>query len=112
MSNCPKCHSPDSYRKDPRSLTVYCQKCKHTWQAKQTAKALLRATVYSPKAPRGNHDVTVWHCPIDSSKYSFSITFGAGVVAFEEFEGHPYNCGQFDTPEEALNAGIKYVKED
>ncbi|MFB2878698.1 hypothetical protein [Floridanema aerugineum] len=111
-SQCPKCHYPDIYRRDPRSLTVYCSKCGHSWQSNQTLRALLRVAVYRTRAPRGNHDISVWHCPIDSSKYSFSVTFGAGVSVFNQFEGHPYDCGQFNTPEEALEAGIKWVKED
>lgn len=88
-----------------------CSECKNTWQARVSQRALLKAIVYSNKPPRGNHRVTVWHCPIDPNKYSFKITFGSGIVGFEQFEGYPYHCGAFDTPEAALEAGRKFVLE-
>lgn len=109
--NCPNCGSDRTYRKDPRSLTVHCETCQHFWNARQSQKALLRATHYLRRGPmKGDHDISVWHCPSDPSRYSFALGYGSGAASFKEYADDPFLSGSFDTPEAALAAGIEEVK--
>jgi hypothetical protein len=57
------------------------------------------------------HLVSAWRCPVDPSRYSFSITYGGGIARFDEFPDDPYLKGCYATPQEALEAGIAEVKE-
>ncbi len=61
---------------------------------------------------KGTHYVSVWYCPADSSKYSFSLVYGSGVCIFNEFSEDRYLSGSYTTPQEALEAGIAEVKND
>ncbi|MBU7587560.1 MAG: hypothetical protein KAF91_32845 [Nostoc sp. TH1S01] len=59
---------------------------------------------------KGTHYVSVWYCPTDPSKYSFALIYGAGVCQFNEFSDDPYLSGIYDSPQEALEAGIAEVR--
>ena len=109
--NCPKCKASANqlYRTSPHSLSVRCSRCKYSFQAKQPQKPYLRQVIYKKTAPRGTHYVSVWRCPINESKYSFCITYGGGIVGFNEFSDHPYLSGCYASIESALEAGIAKV---
>ncbi|BDI20472.1 hypothetical protein ANSO36C_62740 (plasmid) [Nostoc cf. commune SO-36] len=113
MNNCPKCGSKEIYRKALDDLVVYCDCCHHSWEDKQPKRPILETSVYMSRgAMKGKHNVTVWHCPTDPERYSFSLTYGGGVCMFSEFSEDRYLSGSYTTPEEALEAGITEVKND
>lgn len=58
---------------------------------------------------RGVWEVGVYPCPADSSKYSFAYSDSGGICVFDEFKGgiNIYLSGRFDTPQQALEAGLK-----
>ncbi|MFN6559528.1 MAG: hypothetical protein RMY28_006940 [Nostoc sp. ChiSLP01] len=105
--NCPNCGSSEIYRQNPTQRQVYCDRCGYSWQVKQPQIPLLEKKIYvSQGSMKGQHYVSVWYCPIDSSKYSFSLNYGGGVCLFNEFLEDPYLSGSYSTPEKALQAGI------
>lgn len=59
---------------------------------------------------KGEHDISVWHCPTNSERYSFALGYGSGAASFKEFAEDPFLSGIFETPELALAAGIEEVK--
>ncbi|MEH1842126.1 MAG: hypothetical protein V7L20_26185 [Nostoc sp.] len=59
---------------------------------------------------KGSHDITVWHCPIDPSCYSFALGYGGGIASFKEYAEDEFLSGSFESPEAALAAGIEKVK--
>lgn len=105
-SHCPKCLSQDIYRKSPLKLTVYCAKCGFHWSVSQVLRPFLTKEIYRTKTPKGKHKISVWCCPSDPSKFSFSIRYGSGVVGFEEFASNAFLSGTYSTAEEALKAGV------
>ena len=76
-----------------------------------TLKPGKETSVYSEKNPRGYHCIKIWNSQKQSGKYSFSITFGSGVMSaipgFEEDTSYQFGC--FDTPEEAIAAAKSVV---
>lgn len=109
--DCPNCGSDRTYRNNPKSLKVHCESCRHSWAANQSKKALLRDTHYLKRGPmKGSHDISVWHCPTDPSRYSFALGYGGGIALFKEFGEDEFLSGSFETPEAALAAGIEEVK--
>lgn len=107
---CPKCGSPETYRKNPLDLTVWCDACGYSFKDEQPQKPILSTKTYRKFAPRGTHKVSVWYCPADSSKYSFSVTYGGGIAHFSEFQEDPFLSGAFDSPQLAMEAGIRWVR--
>jgi len=61
---------------------------------------------------RGVWIVGVYCCPDDSTKYSFDYSDGGGVCVFEEYKENRYLSGRFDTPEEALEEGLRFGVEE
>ncbi|PHJ69174.1 hypothetical protein VF14_03305 [Nostoc linckia z18] len=59
---------------------------------------------------KGKHDISIWHCPTNSERYSFALGYGSGAASFKEFAEDPFLSGSFETPEAALAAGIEEVK--
>jgi hypothetical protein len=59
---------------------------------------------------KGEHYISVWYCPVDPNRYSFSLAYGGGVASFKEFADDEYLSGSFQTPEAAMAAGIEEVK--
>lgn len=111
MNTCPKCGGKENYRKALDDLVVYCDRCQYSWQDKQPKKPILETSVYMSRgAMKGKHNVAVWYCPADPSRYSFSLTYGGGACNFGEFVDDPYLSGSYTTPQEALEAGIAEVK--
>src|SRR6478672_934092 len=103
--NCPKCGSQDLYRKNPLSMTVHCDRCQHSFQARQTQQPLLKVSRYSSKLG-GRYYVSVWLHPVNTNCYSFSYSVGGSLpVRFNEFASDPYLSGCYSSPEEALEAG-------
>lgn len=109
--NCPKCLSSDIYRKSPLSLDIYCAKCHFCWKARQVLRPFLTQEVYRKTPPKGKHKVSVWCCPLNPKRYSFQITYGSGIMRFEEFTSSPYLSGDYPTAEEALKSGVDKVYE-
>ncbi|PSF33870.1 hypothetical protein C7H19_19290 [Aphanothece hegewaldii CCALA 016] len=107
MKVCPKCGNPEIYRKHPHSLDIYCDRCGHLGRVSQVLKPFLESKVYRRKSPKGTHTVQVWLCPNNKRHYSFSITYGQGMMAFNEFPEDPYLSGCFENAGEALKAGIE-----
>jgi rubredoxin len=108
--NCPKCGSSELYRKHPHSLNLQCDRCGYCFTDSQPQQPILSAQAYRKSQPRGTHTVRVWYCPSDSSKYSFSVTYGGGIAHFGEFPDDPFLKGCYVSPQEALEAGVKWVK--
>lgn len=108
--NCPKCGSGDTYRKNPQDLTVWCDACGHSFRDNQPKRPIVSTKVYKKLAPRGTHNVQVWLCPTDPTKYSFCITFGVGIAYMGEFSSDPYLSGAYITPQLAMEAGIRWVR--
>lgn len=109
--NCPNCGSTELYRRHPHSLIICCERCDYSFDDKQPQHPILCTGAYRRSQPRGMHLVSAWHCPTNSERYSFSITYGGGIVKFDEFPDDPYLKGCYATPQEALYAGIAEVKE-
>jgi hypothetical protein len=110
MMLCPNCQSERLYRTDSTSLKVRCEACNHHFQAKQPLKPLLSKRVWKSKPPIGNHQIDVWLCPTDESKYSFAYTFQNSLpYLFNEYQSDCYLSGCYDTPEAALQAGIEQI---
>lgn len=108
--NCPKCGSDQTYRKHPLDLTVWCDRCGYSFTDSQPQKPIFSTQAYRKSAPRGTHRVSVPCCKCDSSKYSFSITFGGGIAHKGEYASKDYPGGCYSTPGEALGAGVKWVR--
>jgi hypothetical protein len=110
VNQCPNCKS-EGYRTHPHSLDIFCAQCNYQWRSRQVLKPFLKEEVYSHFSPKGKHRVTVWLCPADLQKFSFGLSFRQGTCVFEEFAEDPYLSGCYDTPEEALEAGIKRLRQ-
>ncbi|MCC5640822.1 hypothetical protein LC593_34360 [Nostoc sp. CHAB 5844] len=111
--NCPNCGSSEIYRKNPTERQVYCNRCNYSWEVEQPQIPFLEKVVYVSRGSlKGQHYIAVWYCPIDLSKYSFSLYYAGGVCMFNKFNDNPYLSGSYSTPEEALEAGIAEVKND
>lgn len=111
---CPKCGSAETYRKTKYDLVVNCDRCRHSWKTNQVASPIAQFKLHKTRGlMKGSHYVNVWLCPRDQSKYSFSLVYGA-VASFPEpdYPEVPYLKGKFDTPQEAIDAGIKEIYED
>ncbi len=113
--NCPNCQAKEDklYRKDPKSLTVWCELCGITFTAKQALEPLLTKEFYKSKGLKGIYRITVWHCPIDVNYYSFAYCYGNSLpVKFDQFPGEfDWMCGKYKSPQEALEGGIREVYE-
>lgn len=58
---CPNCECREVYRKNPTDLVIYCDRCSHSWQAKQPKIPIFRDSVYMSRGPmRGKHYVFVF----------------------------------------------------
>ena len=108
---CPKCGSEETYRKNPGDLTVYCDRCGHSYTASQTQKPVSQKTIWKSKGElRGKHHIDVWLCPVDTAKYSFALRYGASLpLRWDEYSEDPYVKGCFDTQELAIVAGIEEI---
>lgn len=109
---CPNCGSTNSYRRSRTSLETHCDDCNHKWKTSQPLEALAEKFTYKKTTPRGKHRVSIWYCPVDPTKYSFALGYGAGVWMPKEFEENEFVSGCYDTIEEAIEAGIKEVHND
>lgn len=110
MSNCPNCGSQDVYRKNPTDLIVHCDRCNHSWSATQTQKPVLQKTIWKSKGLKERHHIDVWLCPADSAKYSFALRYGASFpLRWDEYPQDPYVKGCFDSPDQAIEAGIEEI---
>lgn len=111
---CPNCSAGKErlYRRNPKSLTVYCDSCGGNFEAKQTQEPLLRKELYKSKGLKGIYRITVWHCPIDVNYYSFAYCYGNSLpVKFDQFPEFDWICGKYKSPQEALEGGIREVYE-
>lgn len=71
-------------------------------------KPILQGEFYRSTNPKGYHYINVWHSEKQPGKFSFGCSYGGGVMGKCEYENDTnYTFGQFDTPEEALEAGRK-----
>ncbi len=99
---CPNCGDERVYRKNPLELLAYCDRCGYCWQASQAQAPILKKSFWLSKPLKGLHHIEVWYCSHNSSKYSYRTAYGQSL--FNELRG------EFDTPEQALQAGISEVK--
>jgi hypothetical protein len=111
MKNCPNCGNQEIYRKDLTSLVIHCDCCGYRWETEQVRKPLATARVRAKKLRR-TLNISVWLCPIDKNKYSFSINNGNGVMVFEDFPEDRYVSGCYDSIKQALEAGIKEAENE
>lgn len=73
-------------------------------------KPILQEKFYKSTAPKGKHTVNVWESEKQPGKFSFACTYGGGVMRSCGYENDSdYTFGQFDTAEEALEAGRKVI---
>lgn len=77
-------------------------------------KPIARDKVYAYRPPRGYHDIRIWNSEKEPGKYSFSITAPGGFGWISKCSSYPEDSylhfGQFDTPEEAIEAAKKYMR--
>lgn len=100
--SCPKCGSDKIYRKAPQDLTIHCELCHHHWQVNQSAAPLVSESFYLSKPIKGRHHVQVWYCEKTPGKYSYRTAYGNSF--FNDLKG------EFDTVNEALEAGTRETK--
>ena len=76
-----------------------------------TVKPVKETSVYSEKNSRGYHCIKIWNSQKQPGKYSFSITFGSGVMSaipgLEKDASYQFGC--FKTPDEAITAAKSVV---
>lgn len=101
---CPVCNSSGDviWRSHPTSLAVHCDFCGHEWQATQALEPIRSTSLYLSKPLKGMHHIEVWYCEGKPTKYSYRTAYQNSF--FDELRG------EFDSPNEALEAGIKEVK--
>lgn len=108
--NCPNCGSTELYRRHPQDLTVYCERCNYSFEDKQPQQPILSKEVWKSKRLRGSYYITVWRCPTNSQRYSFTYCYGSSLpTRFNEFPDSPCLSGSYPTPQAALQAGIDYI---
>lgn len=108
--NCPSCGSTELYRRHPQDLAVLCDHCHYSFNDKQPQQPILSKEVWKSKGLRGSYYITVWCCPIDSERYSFTYCYGSSLpTRFDEFPDSPYLSGSYPTPQTALSAGIDHI---
>lgn len=78
---------------------------------KDTRTPVLIGSIYGAK-PRGLYRVKVWNCPLEPGKFSYSITYGGGVMYMGEYSEFPYDSGCFLSAQEALEAARQYILSD
>ncbi|AFZ61283.1 hypothetical protein H6G54_02625 [Anabaena cylindrica FACHB-243] len=109
---CTRCNSEDIYRKSKTDLTVWCNSCHHHWNVKQPAYPVQHFSLYKNKGLKGYHHIDVWLCPEDKTKYSFLLRY-QNSLPYEftnpDYPKSPFLKGKFDTPQEAINAGIEEI---
>lgn len=98
----PELRFPDIYRRHPQSLEVCCDNCNYRWQAKQVFAPIIHKNFLLSKPLKGWHYVEVWPSSSNTQKFAYRFSYSASI--FGELKG------EFDTPELALEAGIKDAK--
>lgn len=101
-NNCPNCGSPDIYRLHPHSLDISCDSCNYRWQAKQVLAPIIQQKFWLSKPLKGFHYVEVWRSSNNPQKFAYRLAYSASL--FGDLKG------EFDTPELALEAGVKDAK--
>lgn len=77
---------------------------------KSTRVPVLMGKVY--RESKGVYLVKVWNCPLDPSRFSYSISYGGRVMHMGEFFGFPYDSGSFLSAQEALKAARQFILSD
>ena len=101
-NNCPNCGSPDIYRLHPHSLDISCDNCNYRWKAKQVLAPTIQQKFWLSKPLKGFHYVEVWRSKTNSQKFAYRLAYGGSLYGDLK--------GEFDTPELALEAGVKDAK--
>ncbi|MDB9513892.1 hypothetical protein PN499_22080 [Kamptonema animale CS-326] len=100
--NCPKCQNPNTYRKHPHDLIVWCDRCGHSWSTNQTQTPILKESFWLSKPIKGTHHVEVWLSARNSEKFGYRTAYQNSL--FGDLKG------EFDTAQQALKAAISEVK--
>jgi hypothetical protein len=101
-NNCPNCGSPDIYRLHPHSLDISCDNCNYRWKAKQVLMAYFKEKFWLSQPLKGFHHVEVWRSTTNPKKFAYRLAYSASLFCDLK--------GEFDTPELALEVGIKDAK--
>jgi hypothetical protein len=83
-------------------LDVCCDRCNHRWQAKQVLAPITHKKFWLSTPLKGWHYVEVWRSSSNSQKFAYRLAYSASLFGNLK--------GEFDTPELALEAGIKDAK--
>ena len=101
-TNYPNCSSPEIYRTRPHSLELCCDNCNYRWQAKQVLVPILRDKFWLSIPLKGFHYLEVWRSSTNRHNFAYRLAYGASLYGDLK--------GEFDTPELALEAGVKDAK--
>jgi hypothetical protein len=83
-------------------LEICCSKCNYRWKANQVFIPYFQEKFWLSQPLKGFHYVEVWRSTTNPNKFAYRLAYSASL--FGDLKG------EFDTPELALEVGIKDAK--